>query len=148
MGISIPANKELYKSIGDKAITFSKEIKVAANTINGRFMQRSGNDNGIAVAAALSTTVVGVLARDYTNQNHAEADRTTTHAVNEVVELIDDGYVVITAEGAIGQGRKVVSGVAGQPRQFNSASHNADQVLGKAITTTTAADEEIIIKLF
>lgn len=111
---------------------FVKATAGAAITA-GQLVELTG-DETVAPASAGSTKVLGVAMMDA--------------AANELVTVITEGVVEVTASGAISAGSKVAADAGGKIKAWSAAAAgDSAKIVGLAITSAAADGDKVKIKL-
>ena len=111
---------------------FVKATAGAAITA-GQLVELTG-DETVAPASAGSTKVLGVAMKDA--------------AAGELVTVITEGVVEVTAAGAVSAGSKVQAAANGQVSAWSAtAAGDSAKLVGVALTSAAAAGDKIKIKL-
>ncbi|WP_456478131.1 DUF2190 family protein [Geoglobus ahangari] len=111
---------------------FIKATAGAAITA-GQLVELTG-DETVSPASAGSTKVLGVAMKDA--------------AAGELVTVITEGVVRVTAAGAITAGTKVQAAAGGQVDAWSAAAAgDSAKIVGLAITSAAAAGDKVKIKL-
>ena len=109
------------------------KAKAGVDITAGQLVELTG-DETVAPASSDSTKVLGVALMDA--------------AANELVTVITEGVVEVTASGAISAGAKIAAATGGKVKTWTaSAAGDSAKIVGIALTSAAADGDKIKIKL-
>jgi len=144
--VQFPVGMEVAYGI-DFAHVVDYRVKTATNVKNGRWVKMASPNSEIEVAGDEETSPVGVVIREKTLAKYRENDRTTDYTAGEKVAVCSGPGVIVNcvSSAAIGIGDIVVCASQGRVKKW--ATDAANTMVGFGMSTASAADEDVLIKL-